>query len=507
MESAEEFLSTGQKFQLGFLETEKPHPKTVNLSELANTDVSKAIRALVAVDCEALHKLKEHVNEILELRDSIQATWKSGGRVFLCGCGATGRLSLMLECLYREQNPQSEKVISFMAGGDVALVHSLEGFEDFPEFGERHLRQLGFAEQDLLLAVTEGGETPYVIGAAEAAAKVSRSSPYFLYCNHDSVLREHVERSRRVIDNKNIKKINLCVGPMALTGSTRMQASTVLQLAIGFALLTDFSAEKINYWIENLRQYLIENAEVFLPPFIKCESSEYQAGRYIFYHVHDYPISVFTDTTERAPTFSLTPFSHKGAERLLKMQPSLCYICLPGTKTSEDAWHNLLRRSPRALNWHDIDSRTKSSYLHAFDFSLEAIKFRNWLTNNKEHSNFEILRGKDTLLWRLQDKEMSILWPQDSFSLFEHTLLKMFLNIHSTLIMGILGRYERNLMTWVYPTNGKLIDRATRYVQALLKEEGIIIPYQKIVEKLFDVKKTISGNESIVLATFAAFIR
>ena len=46
-----------------------------------------------------------------------------------------------------------------MAGGDVALVHSLEGFEDFPDFGARHLVELGFGPNDLLIGSTEGGET------------------------------------------------------------------------------------------------------------------------------------------------------------------------------------------------------------------------------------------------------------------------------------------------------------------------------------------------------------
>ena len=43
------------------------------------------------------------------------------------------------------------------------------------------------------------------------------------------------------------------------------------------------------------------------------------------------------------------------------------------------------------------------------------------------------------------------------------TLLKMLLNQHSTLVMGRLGRYESNIMTWVSPNNGKLVDRAARY--------------------------------------------
>ena len=44
------------------------------------------------------------------------------------------------------------------------------------------------------------------------------------------------ERSRKVLENPTIKKLNLTVGPMALAGSTRMQASTAQMLAAGLAL-------------------------------------------------------------------------------------------------------------------------------------------------------------------------------------------------------------------------------------------------------------------------------
>jgi hypothetical protein len=48
--------------------------------------------------------------------------------------------------------------------------------------------------------------------------------------------------------------------------------------------------------------------------------------------------------------------------------------------------------------------------------------------------------------------------------LSHHSLLKIVLNNISTLIMGRMGRYESNIMTYVKPTNYKLIDRSTRYV-------------------------------------------
>src|SRR5690606_26112313 len=107
----------------------------------------------------------------------------------------------------------------------------------FPEYGARHLREMGFGEGDLLLASTEGGETPYVIGATLEAARLSKRKPWFLFCNRAEILAEKIERSRQVLHDGRIESLELFVGPMALAGSTRMQASTVLQLAVGFAVL------------------------------------------------------------------------------------------------------------------------------------------------------------------------------------------------------------------------------------------------------------------------------
>ena len=75
---------------------------------------------------------------------------------------------------------------------------------------------------------------------------------------------------------------------------------------------------------------------------------------------------------------------------------------------------------------------------------------------------------------------------EDLPQLMRHTLLKQVLNIHSTLVMGRLGRYEGNLMTWVRPTNGKLVDRSARYVQHLLDRDGRRgLDYEQIVRQLF----------------------
>ena len=236
MTTADAFLAQKEKFQLGDLPTESPHPKTMQLSDWAKDDVGQGLRVLREVDLDALRRIAEMRHELAPFFHDVAATLESGDRIFLVGCGATGRLSLSLDYLWRRRHPTSDQLRSLMAGGDIALVHSLEGFEDFPDFGARHLVELGFGANDLLIGSTEGGETPYVIGAVEKALAMSHRPPQFLCCNPRQILMDKVERSRRVLTNPHIRSICLDTGPMALTGSTRMQASSVLMLVIGLAL-------------------------------------------------------------------------------------------------------------------------------------------------------------------------------------------------------------------------------------------------------------------------------
>ena len=157
---AREYLRESHLYRLGILPTEKPHPETRDLSHWAQKDPSKAVAVLKGIDVRAIEKLENYVIELERLAEQILMTLARGRRIYLCGCGATGRLSLSLEFLWRQRNGNRDQVRSFMAGGDVALVHALEGFEDHPAYGARHLEEMGFEDGDLLISCTEGGETP-----------------------------------------------------------------------------------------------------------------------------------------------------------------------------------------------------------------------------------------------------------------------------------------------------------------------------------------------------------
>lgn len=61
--------------------------------------------------------------------------------------------------------------------------------------------------------------------------------------------------------------------------------------------------------------------------------------------------------------------------------------------------------------------------------------------------------------------------------------------------MGRMGRYYSNIMTFVKPTNYKLIDRSARYILILRPQTT----YEEAVRAIYDIKGKINYDEPIVL--------
>lgn len=479
---AQNFLEISDQFRLGHLITERPHPATVGLSQLIKLNPTEAIQSFLKVDKQMLEVLVGKYQEIHALSERIQTCFKSGGRVFLSGCGATGRLSLVIENLWRQLNPdKGDQIVGLMAGGDLALIHSIEKFEDYSEYGVQQLKDLGFSSNDLLLASTEGGETPWVIGTALASQELGGKCT-FLFCNPPELLREKLERCRQIFDHEGIEKLDLTTGPQALTGSTRLQASSILTAAIGTALFQPGSEEDILFYLQTLKDWYLNLSHEHLIPFIQKEASIYNEGKFVYYTPSQHlAISVLTDTTERSPTFNLRGFDN---EQDQNHPPSWCYLAFPKSQNSNEAWEKLLYRAPRALKWPDVLDQAGHERLLGFNFSREVFHWRS--SKVTEFETFNVWQKEDQLLFELGNLQSFFPVPQ-SDPLGTHLILKMLLNMHSTLVMGLMGRYESNVMTYVRPSNNKLIDRCVRYADQLLKEKEINISYEALVDECFKI--------------------
>jgi len=398
---AEDFLKISDQFQLGVLTTESSHPVTANLSEIAKESTAEALDLLFEVDCDVVRKYRQWVEtgQAARVRDTLRDAILAGGKVFFTGCGSTGRLSIQLNSIWRDfwqkqralgvaaADDFEDRAFSVMAGGDFALIKAVEGFEDFTQFGKQQIADLGVGKGDVVFAITEGGETSFVIGTAwqglESGAKV-----YFVYNNPDDILCEYVTRSREVIQEPRIEKINLTTGPMGITGSTRMQATTIqlcVMLTILEMVLRDIVAGNGEQG-ERLSsdavpsQFLTKLSEMHAtlrsPEFLghlakltELEEGVYRAGRKNNYFANKIGIDVLTDTTERSPTYCTPPF-RKFDDTSATESWAFLYVPIENTR---DAWRHIIKRDPKCVEWPEDQIRQLVSADKA-DRTIEIVK-------------------------------------------------------------------------------------------------------------------------------------
>jgi N-acetylmuramic acid 6-phosphate etherase len=563
---SEEFLKISGQFKLGALITESSHPVTAKLSDVAKRDVAAALDLLFQVDSDVLVKYREFAESgrAGEIKDTLVRSLKNGGRIFFTGCGSTGRLSIQLVSIWRNYwqrlrasrvagrphvqlnlaEDWEDRAFSVMAGGDYALIKSVEGFEDFAAFGKKQLSDLGVSDKDVVFAITEGGETSFVIGTAwkglESGAKV-----YFVYNNPDDVLCRHVERSREVIEDPRIEKINLTTGPMAITGSTRMQATTIQLCALLTVLemvLQEFaygagpSNQPRSYrWLGDLLLELrAPDFRARLASLVELEEAVYRSGHRNNYYANRFALDVLTDTTERSPTYCTPPFRKFDDATASE---SWAFLFTPEPETPS-AWARLLKREPRCVEWTPDElrslvdeekfSRTSETIrkispaeLMRFRIGQDGLEGRpprpgdsaiavvsddeGKLLASSEgfiHSRLEAARAAGAatgVIWfgrssaksreafatlnpALRSVFVPIFADISFLGVLTRVAVKLVLNALSTCTMVRLGRVMGNTMVWVVPSNLKLIDRSTRYIERLTG-----LSYEKSNRLLFEV--------------------
>jgi N-acetylmuramic acid 6-phosphate etherase len=398
----------------------------------------------------------------------------------------------------------------------------------------------------------------------ELGAKV-----YFVYNNPDDVLCEHVQRSREVIQEPRIEKINLTTRPMAITGSTRMQATsiqlavliTVLELVVRDLVCSSPiakanhddaqklpSADRRDLAYHLVQGLLVEQMTELhatlkspavlaqLAKLTALEESVYRAGRKNNYFADRVGIDMLTDTTERSPTYCTPPFRKFDDTTATE---SWAFLYLPYLD-SPTAWERVCKRTPKCVEWSETEVRElvgeeklprtmetirKISYaeLMRFRIGLDGIKNRP-LGPGDSAVGLVVEAEKDSLLapdgfhrtqleaakkdgakigliyfgspesvrevsdflskWSPDCEAVLVPMPQTDL-LLDGVLrvgVKLLLNTLSTCTMVRLGRVMGNYMIWVVPSNLKLIDRSTRYIQRLTN-----LSYEEANHLLFEV--------------------
>ena len=237
---ARDFIDNEKQFQLGFLPTEQSNPITATLEEDFKRSTLAGVQCLQRGDRQMPITMR-HVfagKRFTKLVDSmVETVTGPRGRIVFSGCGATGRLSILLESMWRdffyrrakeltaEELKLADRSASIMTGGDFALIRSVEFFEDYAEGGRRQAAALEVGEGDTFVAITEGGETSSVLGTLKYAAEHGAKC-FLVFNNPADLLRGYLDRCREAIDNPKVTVIDLYCGSMSVAGSTRMQATS-----------------------------------------------------------------------------------------------------------------------------------------------------------------------------------------------------------------------------------------------------------------------------------------
>jgi N-acetylmuramic acid 6-phosphate etherase len=571
-----DYVENRKQFHLQSLVTEQRHPKTWNLSSTVRRDPAAGLRQLVSVDQDIAATLGQlaRTASVLEMAaQSVVEAIRSGHNVFVYGCGATGRLAKQVESTFwrpfwvRMKNfpwwakispplpgDIEDRLTGEMTGGDRALVSSLEAFEDLPLIGSLQLQDRGIRRGDVVFCVTEGGETSSVIGSMLAALQqwhpesekeryeASRHL-YFVYNNPDDVLRSF-QRSAALLDSPAITRINLTTGPQAIAGSTRLQATTIETFVLGAVLeeavsqlLGDHlsSAEMLQAGFTpgttlaarlsdfDLVQRAVAAAVPELARLTALETGTYRRRRFATYYAQSAVITVFTDNTERSPTFHLPPLDRADEEH--RSSWTQVWTEAPDFR---QAWHKLLGRQFRGLDAAfyrpRLEREVDDLYLRdgalrglanagtdqepLYDFSLSPANVRRRapeagdlavivcvqrevLSLRDKHSGArvfaDLVRRRQARLAIIAafDRDLApsaeealagagnalivkvvLERTYDPLTLRHQVVLKMLLNAHSTATMAALGRVIGNTMTNVHPGNLKLIGRATSLIMA-----------------------------------------
>jgi N-acetylmuramic acid 6-phosphate etherase len=199
---------------------------TVRLTEghdaaLADLDLrptAEVVRALNEANAVVLEALRDAEDDLVALVDAAAAL---SGRVIYVGAGSAGAMAAADAAEWGPTfSVPDGAIVALVAGAELPAGALREGAEDDADAGAAEVGALAPTADDVVVAISASGSTPYAIGALGAARERSALTAAIV-CAPDSPL-------ARIADHA----VVLAVGPEVIAGSTRLKAGTAQKLAL-----------------------------------------------------------------------------------------------------------------------------------------------------------------------------------------------------------------------------------------------------------------------------------
>ena len=203
---------------LAGLATEQVNEETAQIDTCSTLEMVQMINRQDAIAAEAVAKEAGHIAEAI---DRISEGMKKGGHLIYIGAGTSGRLGVLdaSECP-PTFGVEETLVQGFIAGGDRALRHAIEGGEDQAEDGIRLIQSLHLTSNDSVVGISASGSARYVLAAMEEAKKEG-AFVVGLATNPGSKMEAIADVC-----------IAPAVGPEVISGSTRMKSGTAQKMVL-----------------------------------------------------------------------------------------------------------------------------------------------------------------------------------------------------------------------------------------------------------------------------------
>ncbi|CAA6690159.1 MULTISPECIES: N-acetylmuramic acid 6-phosphate etherase [unclassified Lentimonas] len=209
---------------LGGLGTES---RDLTLRGLDAMDSLTIVNLIADTNEQAVAAVRAEAASIAAAIEAVSARLGAGGRLFYVGAGTSGRLGVLdaSECP-PTFGVSPDMIQGVIAGGEGALVRSVEGAEDDASQGAEALRARGVTSGDAVMAIAASGRTPYCIGALQEARSVGALT-VALSCNKNAALSEFADQP-----------IEVATGAEVIAGSTRMKAGTAQKIVLNMMTTT-----------------------------------------------------------------------------------------------------------------------------------------------------------------------------------------------------------------------------------------------------------------------------
>ncbi|KAM9836019.1 glucokinase regulatory protein [Aulostomus maculatus] len=443
------------------------------------------------------------VETLMEVAQRVELILKDSedSLVVLSGCGTSGRLAFLIaSCFNRalKRLNQSQIYSYIIAGGDRALLSSIEAPEDDPHLGVLSLRKVCEGKRRVLFfGISCGLSAPFVAGQLDLClqhpdiytpvlvgfnpAHQARDEPIagctFTFCSVVQRMQEFSKTQRAFL-------INPSVGPEAISGSSRMKGGSatkiLLEIILAAAHAATFSHTPVTFKgvMQHLRTYertldVTYSQSEGIAGLVQAAGHSLLGGRCVCYlGWGSLGVLGLIDASECEPTFGadykdVQGFVSGGYRELKNHEGPLTMLRAIG----HDDF--LLQVLP-SLNNQDT---VILLYTHSDDVTdVMNMTHRVREKTASVHAVYHQLDGNPAA--GLQDEinrlcrcTLKITWPSSASESFLHMQwelsTKLVLNAVSTGAHILKGKIYQNHMIDVQVTNSKLYRRATRLLQKL----------------------------------------